>query len=335
MSTARATSQSPRRPRTWLTSAAISALLALASRPAAGGPGPVPSLRVVVADSQVIVAGVFLGTTRQRGADVAHFLPQVFLKGSHRPGTIDIDLSRGVPGVAGESEIAFLRRQGGRYVPATVNDLLGHFAFLPAEATGGAWPYAASPLAFAARATGAFLADEHASASRRRLLLDLLCEEPLAAPYLVSASGSPVPAIRFGAIGCRIEQGDLRPLRKLAGESAASAPLLPASADRAAGALESIRNPEAIPALLEMARDAQPAFRLAALNALWPNHPPAAAAVPVYRKALLDGTVSEQNAAVQGLITLARGTVADYDYFLKHRQKVIAEWLKRTAPEAH
>ncbi|MGH9478112.1 MAG: hypothetical protein ACRD1A_02690 [Terriglobales bacterium] len=129
-----------------------------------------------------------------------------------------------------------------------------------------------------------------------------------------------------------MESGDIQPLAVLAMESAASAPSLPPAAERAAGGVQFVRNPAAVPLLLAMARDGQPAFRLAALDALWPNHPPAAAATPVYRNALLDGTPDEQNAAVQGLIALHGGELGEYSYFIKHRQAVIEDWLRRAAP---
>lgn len=293
---------------------------------------PTFDLARAVSLAQVIVFGTYERTAGAAPNPTATFLVKAVIKGEAQTGVISIDLRSPATaaGWPGQTEVALLDKIAGVYRPATLAIYHGQYSFLPAELPGPA----GAALARVTRALGEYLADEAQPPVERAALLDpFFCSLPQAMPYLITASGSSSDRIRYGALGCRLMQGDMRPLPSVTALSVTSSPQPAASS--LPFAVELIRNPRAVPFLLEMARNGRPAFRLAALDALWPNHPPAAAAIPVYRKALLDGTPPEQNAAVQGLIALHGGEVSEYNYFTHHRQEVIKDWLERTKPRPH
>ncbi|TAN24001.1 MAG: hypothetical protein EPN33_04055 [Acidobacteria bacterium] len=157
-------------------------------------------------------------------------------------------------------------------VPVTLNLFCGRFSLLPAD-----------PRDFSAQRTaleevvheiGNVMLDDHAHRATRLEALQYVCLEPSAAPQLIEASSGKDSEVEYRAMGCRIDQGDVGLLERLADSFAAANPppaavlLAPAIAGIYSHGKFGVQKPGPITALAKMAHARLPALRLAALRAL-------------------------------------------------------------------
>lgn len=264
---------------------------------------PVPTLPLpwIVARAQLIVIGRNLGTSGMRRT-TEHLLVRRVIQGALTNTTIAVDLGISGSPLPPGTMVALLDAADGTFVPATGRIDPGQ-SFYPAEET--APKTGASPLEQVVAGIGAAVLDNALPFGLRQWALNTLCPLAAAAPELIAASQSRGDArIGYGAISCRIRQGDLGLLHRLAAKFASTQPP-PLEVATLARAIEDVRKPAAIPALAAMALARSPRLRLAAIRAL--GYTLACAAIPPLRSVLLHGPPADRVAAANALTYIVPG----------------------------